>query len=67
MAKLLSSLMIMNMDGGDRISYTYNEVDDESGELISVNNKKSFVVVDQKLKKQVEAVRNYIRDNKLKE
>lgn len=64
--KQLSTLMILNIDGGDRISYTYNEISD-SGDPISTNNKKSFYVADEELRRHVEAVREYIRTNKLAE
>lgn len=63
--KKLSSFMVLNPGGGDRISFTYNEIDGETGELISDNNKKSFYVVDRELAAHINAVRDYIRTNKL--
>lgn len=63
--KQLSSLMVLNIDGGDRVSYTYNEINDGTGDLISSNNKGSFCVVDGALSGHIEAIRNYIRENKL--
>lgn len=63
--KQLSSLMVLNIDGGDRVSYTYNEINETTGDLISSNNKGSFCVVDDELSGHVEAIRNYIRRNKL--
>lgn len=63
--KQLSSFMVLNVDGGDRVSYTYNEIDDETGESISTNNKKNFYAVDNALKMHIEAIRDYIRQNKL--
>ncbi len=63
--KQLSSFMILNIDGGYRLSYTYNEIKDETGELISANNKKSFYAIDEELKKHVESISDYIRANKL--
>ena len=63
--KRLSSFMVLNINGGDRISYTYDEIDDTTGEPISTNNKQSFYVVDSKLEKNVEAIRSFIRSNKL--
>lgn len=63
--KQLSSFMVLSVDGGDRISYTYNEIDSETGEPISTNNKKNFYVVDPELQTLVNAVRDYIRVNKL--
>ena len=61
--KVLSSFIVINIDGGDRISYTYNELNAE-GEIISSNNKKSFYVIDDTLKSHVEAIREYIKNNK---
>lgn len=63
--KQLSSFMVLNADGGDRVSYTYNEVDSDSGEYISTNNKKSFIAVDSELESHIEEIRKYIRTNKL--
>lgn len=65
--KQLSSFMTLNINGGDRISFTFDEIDDTTGEPISTNNKQSFYVVDAEIKSHVEAIRKYIRDNKLSE
>lgn len=58
--------MALNVGGGDRITYTFDEIDDETGEPISQNNRGSFYVVDSTLKSHIEAIREYIRENKLK-
>lgn len=63
--KQLSSFMALNINGGDRVSFTYDEIDENTGEPISVNNKKSFYVVDGGLADHINAIRGYIRDNKL--
>lgn len=63
--KQLSSFMVLNIDGGDRVSYTYNEIDEETGDPVSQNNKKNFYAVDRDLMTHIEAIRNYIRENKL--
>ena len=63
--KQLSSLMALNVNGGDRISFTYDEIDAETGDLVSTNNKESFYVVDEGLRGHVDAVRDWIRANKL--
>ncbi len=65
--KQLSSFMVLNVNGGDRISFTYDEIDDNTGDMLGGNKKESFFVVDSTLSKHVEAIRKYIRDNKLKE
>ena len=55
----------MNVDGGDRISYTYNEINETTGEPVSTNNKKNFYVVDEELLAHIHAIRQFIRENKL--
>jgi hypothetical protein len=57
--------MVINVNGGNRITYTFDEVHDETGELISQNNRGNFFVVDDTLRKHVEAIRKYIGENKL--
>lgn len=63
--KQLSSFMVLNVNGGDRVSFTFDEVNEENGEPISQNNKQNFYVVDSALSKHIEAIRKYIRENKL--
>ncbi len=63
--KQLSSFMVLNINGGDRISFTFDEIDENTGEAVSANNKRSFFVVDDGLKAHIEEIRNYIRQNKL--
>lgn len=63
--KQLSSFMALSVNGGDRISFTFDEIDAETGEPISTNNKQSFYVVDEGLRGHVNAVRDWIRENKL--
>lgn len=65
--KQLSSFMTLNVNGGDRISYTFDEVDENTGDLISTNNKESFFVVDETLRGHINAIRTYIRENRLAE
>lgn len=63
--KQLSSFQVLNLNGGDRISYTFDEINAETGEPISTNNKANFYAVDATLKAHIEAVREYIRTHKL--
>ena len=65
--KQLSSFMALNVNGGDRISYTYDTIDDETGNLIDTNTKESFFVVDAQLRTHIEAIRDYIREHKFAE
>lgn len=59
--KLLNGFMCLSINGGNRISYTYDDVNDQ-GEPISTNNKASFYVVDQDLMTHVEAIRNKLME-----
>lgn len=65
--KQLASFAVLNVNGGDRVSYTFDEIDAETGDLISPNNKGSFFVVDSALKSKITSIRNYIAENKLAE
>lgn len=63
----LSSFMVLSIDGGQRVSYTYNEINAETGEPVSVNNKKNFYAVNPELLDHINAIRQYISENKLGE
>lgn len=63
----LSSVMILPIDGGIRVSYIYNEIDKNTGDIISSNKRGNFVAVDSKLLSNIEAVYDFIRKNKLAE
>lgn len=63
--KQLASFMVLNVNGGERVTYTYDELDADTGEMISSNNKGSFYAVDSTLKGKITSIRNYIQENKL--
>ncbi|MBQ1293383.1 MAG: hypothetical protein IIY21_05055 [Clostridiales bacterium] len=65
--KQLASFAVLNVNGGYRVTYTYDEINADTGDLISSNNKGSFYAVDKDLKNEIEAIREYIIDNKLSE
>lgn len=44
---------------GERVSYTYSEVNEE-GDILSSNNKKNFIVTDAKLSEHLKAVKTYL-------
>lgn len=50
---------------GDRIAFTYSELD-STGNLVSQNNKGNFVAVDPELVFHINAINDYISKNKLK-
>lgn len=47
--KILTGFAIIKDSVGNRITYTHSEVD-ESGTIISSNNKESFIVMDEEVK-----------------
>jgi hypothetical protein len=63
--KQLSSFMALAVNGGDRVSFTYDEIDSDTGDLIDGNKKESFFVVDEGLRGEINAIRDYIREHKL--
>ncbi|GEM_PF-1245066 len=63
--KQLSSFMVLSVNGGDRVSFTFDEIDADTGEQVSANNKRSFYAMDAALKENIQAVRDWIADNKL--
>lgn len=63
--KQLSSFLVLNVNGGDRVSYTYDNIDDSTGELVGSNEKETFYVVDEGLRGHIDSIRDYIRENKL--
>lgn len=62
--KKLSTFAVLKVDGGDRVSFTYNELNDE-GDIISTNNKKSFFAVDPLLEEYIKGIWDYVEHNKL--
>ena len=57
--------MVLNIDGGKRVSYTYDEIDDKTGDVISQNNKKSFFAIDPEFISDIGKVESFIKENKL--
>lgn len=65
--KQLASFAVLNVNGGNRVSFTYDEINAETGDVISSNNKGSFFAVDANLKSHIEDIRTYIAEHKLAE
>lgn len=65
--KQLSSFMVLNVNGGDRISFTYDRINSETGDVEATNIKENFFVIDNDLRGHIEAIRDYIRTNKLQD
>ncbi len=65
--KQLASFIVLNVNGGDRISFTYDNIDNETGTPVESNIKETFFAVDANLKSHIEAIRDFIRENKLED
>jgi hypothetical protein len=57
--------MVLSVNGGDRVSFTFDEIDADTGEQVSANDKRSFYAMDADLKANIQAIRDWIADNKL--
>lgn len=64
--KVVTSFTHLITGEGNRIAYTYSELD-QTGNLVSQNNKGNFVAVDPELVSHVNAINDYINKNKLQE
>lgn len=63
--KQLSGFLALSVNGGTRITYTYDVINDESGVITAGNQKENFYVTDPNISAAVETIREYIRSNKL--
>lgn len=57
--KRITSFTHLITGEGDRISFTYSEMD-ENGTLIKQNNRGNFVVVDEGILNHINAINDYI-------
>ncbi len=64
--KVLTSFIALNTGEGERISFTYSEVN-EDGTIVSQNNKKNFLVLDSSLKNNLNEIKKYIEEKHLTE
>lgn len=65
--KQLNSFAVLSPNGADRITFAYDEIDDMTGEPVRKQVKQSFYVIDQTVKAHIDAIRQYIIENKLGE
>lgn len=65
MKKILTSFMNLSTGEGSRIAYTYSEVNEETGEVVSQNNKGNFLVMNDDVQAHLDAVKKYIQDKYL--
>ena len=65
--KLLTSFTKLTTGEGTRVAYTYSVVDDNTGEVISQNNKGSFIAMVPAVKSHLDAVDQFISEHYLSE
>jgi hypothetical protein len=65
--KLLTSFTKITTGEGIRVAYTYSEVNVETGEVISQNNKGSFIAMQPTLKQHLQEVDDFISEHYLSE
>lgn len=63
--KQLAAFAVLSVNGGERITYTYDEIDEETGNVTGQNKRGNFYAVDKDLKAAIATVRDYISTNKL--
>ena len=59
--KILTGFAVIKDSVGNRITYTYSEID-EQGTIISSNNKESFVVLEEETKTFINQLENKINE-----
>lgn len=64
--KVLTSFSVIKMSEGLRISYTYTEIDPNTGVAINNNVQESRFIVQDELKTDANNIMNYIETNFLK-
>lgn len=57
--KILTSLTFFNDAVGKRMSVSYSEVDENTGKVISDNNRKDRVVLDQSMIQKIDELGDY--------
>lgn len=65
--KQLASFAVISVNGGQRVTFTYDEINPDTGDVISQNNKGNFYAVDQTLLKNIDDIKSYIVEHKLSE
>lgn len=62
----VTSFMALNVDGIDKIVYTYSEIDSDTGEEIVGNQKKNFYAVSNEVSDAINVIKKYILENQLR-
>ena len=66
MLRVLRAFQIIKRDGVYSVASTYNEIDD-LGNITKLNEKDSFIAVDNDLKTHIEAIEQYIMEHRISE
>ena len=61
--KIITSVTAFNDAVGMRMSATYSEIDDQTGRIISDNNRFDRVITDAAVKKNAQALLDYAGEN----
>ena len=61
--KIVTSATVFRDALGMRLSFTYSEVDDETGKIISDNNRANRMITDAKAQANAEAVLAYAQES----
>lgn len=61
--KILTSFSVIKMSEGLRLSYTYSEIDANTGIAINNNVQESRFIVQDELKTPCDNIMNYIQEN----
>jgi len=59
--KKLTAIATVTTAEGERVSYTYTELD-ESGNVVSQNNRASFIVLDSTTLEAIETLKNAVSE-----
>lgn len=59
--KKLTAIATVTTAEGERVSYTYTELD-ESGNIVSQNNRASFIVLDSTTLEAIEILKNAVTE-----
>lgn len=62
--KVLRAFQVINKDGIYALSSTYNEISETTGESVKQNAKDSFYAVEPELKAHIDAIEEYIAQNR---
>lgn len=57
--KFLTGFAVVNDRVGDRVTYSFDEIDDQ-GNVVSSNNRASFIAMDSSLKEHINEIKAFI-------